>query len=100
MRATDGAGNTDPSAATRTFTVQVETTPVDPTGPFDPPKEPDPAACDAAKAQLTKAQKSLKKAKTKLKKAKSKGAKKKAKKAVKKAKQKVSAANGAVSDEC
>ncbi|MCB0865956.1 MAG: carboxypeptidase regulatory-like domain-containing protein [Solirubrobacterales bacterium] len=100
VRATDGAGNTDPSAATRTFTVQVETTPVDPTGPFDPPKEPDPAACDAAKAQLTKAQKSLKKAKTKLKKAKSKGAKKKAKKAVKKAKQKVSAANGAVSDEC
>lgn len=97
VRASDAAGNTDPSAASRTFTVQVDD---DPTGPFEPPKPPDPGACDAAKAQLASAQKALSKAKAKLKKAKSKGAKKKAKKAVKKAKQQISSANGAVSDSC
>ena len=93
VRAIDGAGNVDPSPATRGFTVAVA--PIDP-----PPPPPDTGACDAAEAQLASANAAMKKAKAKAKKAKSKTAKKKAKAAVKKAKAKVKSAQATVAGAC
>ncbi len=93
VRATDAAGNVDPTPATRGFTVAVAPPP-------PPPPPPDDGACTTAQAQLDAANAAMKKAKAKAKKAKSKTAKKKAKAAVKKAKAKVKSAQAAVAGAC
>jgi hypothetical protein len=81
VRAIDLAGNTDPNAVNRQFTVSAVVAP--------PPPPAGNEACDRAKAQLAKA-------KAKLKKAKKSGAKAK----VKKAKAKVKKAKAAVKQAC
>jgi DNA-binding beta-propeller fold protein YncE len=90
-RAIDQAGSTDPTAATRSFTVQVATQPPPGGGEPDPQPKPKPeptvtAACKSAQASRTKAQKSVKKAQKKLNAASGKKAKGKARKALKKRK--------------
>lgn len=92
VRATDVAGNVDPTPATRGFTVSV--------APPPPPPPPDNSACEAAQAQLDGANAALNKAKAKAKKAKSKTAKKKAKAKVKKAQASVKSAQTAVGGAC
>ncbi len=96
VRATDQAGNTDPTPATRSFTVQVPSPPSGggpkpPPGGGEPEPQPKPkptvtAACKSAQASRTKAQKSAKKAQRKLNAASGKKAKAKARKALKKRK--------------